>query len=93
MQTTAKKVRKAKKAAGNQQPPVFYRLHALLHTIRAIEGYEDQLCTLLHDIKSTGEVNTTVQQELLDLLEEMPTEYQDELNAIRRELTLAASPA
>ena len=91
MQTKAKRAKKQEPAASAQHPPVFYRLHALLGTIRAIEGYEDQLCTLMHEVERTGTVNAQVSVELSGLLEEMPSsEYRDELAAVKKELEAAS---
>ncbi len=82
--TTAKS---ANNVAGEQHPQVYYKLHALLHTVRTIGQYEDQLCTLMHAIKIAGAVDRKLSRELLALLEEMPSlEYQADLNTVRGEL-------
>ena len=87
MQTRAKKVKKPESAASAQHPQIFYRLHALLGTIRSIERHEDQLCTLLHEVESTGKVEPAVSRELTELLDGMPSsEYLEEMNAVRSEL-------
>ncbi len=79
--------KKAKKAVGEQHPQVYYRLHALLHTVRVIGQYEDQLCTLLHEMKSTGAVDRKLHRELLGILDEMPSlAYQADLQTVRAEL-------
>lgn len=53
-------------------PAMYYRLHTFLETIRVIKGYEDPLCTLLHAIQTNGGTSPETENELLDLLEEMP---------------------
>ncbi|MGI4831368.1 MAG: hypothetical protein ACRYFU_24785 [Janthinobacterium lividum] len=74
-------------AAPNPRSTIFYRLHALLHTIHAIERYEDQLCSLLHEIQTSGAVSEVVSEELRDLLEQIPSSgYQEEINAVREAL-------
>ena len=86
--------KRVKNTAAKQQPKVYYKLHALLHTVRAIGQYEDQLCTLLHEIERTGAADPKLHRELLGLLEEMPTvAYQADLNAVRGELGGAATNA
>ena len=82
-----KRAQKSEATASAQHPQIFYRLHALLGTIRAIERHEDQLCTLMHEVESSGKVKQAVSRELLDLLDGMPSsEYQQELDAVRSEL-------
>lgn len=80
-------VKKKAAEAPRPQSPVFYRLHALLHTIHAIEQYEDQLCSLMHEIQTSGTVSDVVSEELRELLEQIPSSgYQDEVNAVRQAL-------
>ena len=72
-------------------PPVFYSLHALLHTVRILQEQEDQLCALLHELRTTGTLSPALAAELNDLLDAMPTwEYQDNLEAVRSALALEA---
>ena len=86
-----KQRRAAKPQLSAHQPSLFYKVHALLHTVRTIGQYEDQLCTLMTDIRNTGAVSTEVSRELLDLLEDMPSaDYASELHALRRALDTAA---
>ena len=77
-----------------QHPLIFYKVHALLHTLRTINGYEDQLCTLLEEIKRSGEVSETVHRELEQILEDIPShEYVDDLKTLRNDLASAPIPA
>ena len=70
-----------------EQPPVFYRVNSLLHTVRHIARYEDQVCTLLHEIQTSGQLNPTTHEELTVLLGEIPSsEYLDELRALEQAL-------
>lgn len=81
--------KRSKRAAGQQHEPerpsaVYYRLHTFLETIRVIKGYEDQLCTLLHAIKTRGGMGAEVETELRELLDEMPSAaYGQELQGVR----------
>ena len=85
--TTAARKRLATSASAKAPRPVFYRLNTLLHTLRVISSYEDQLCTLLHALKQEGNTPPALAVELRDLLEEMPTtEYHEEIEALRDEL-------
>ncbi len=66
---------------------VVYRINTLLHTMRAIERHEEKLCALMNELKSTGQVTDTTDEELRDLLEQMPAhEYNDDIEAIRTAL-------
>ena len=66
------------------QPALFYRLNTLLHLVRNIAHYEDQLCTILHEIKTTGAPNAALSQELAEVLDDMPsTDYAQELQTVR----------
>lgn len=83
----AKTGTKVAKSTKGQKPPVFYKVNALLHTIRCIEQHEDQLCTILHEIQTSGRVSEEISGELQALLEEMPSsEYQGDLEALRAAL-------
>ena len=73
---------------------MYYRLHALLETIRAIKGYEDPLCSLLHTIQTTGAASPEVEGELEELLDAMPSyAYAEELAALREVLDTQAVDA
>lgn len=79
--------KKPAKTSKPQHPPVFYRVNALLHTIRTIEEHEDQLCTILHEIQNSGTLSKKTGAELRALLEEIPSrEYQGDLEALRAAL-------
>lgn len=86
------RTKKIEKAAAERQPPVFYRINSLLRVMRVIEQHEEQLCTLMHDIKSSGAVSVGVAAELRTILEEMPSsEYREDLQAVKEALD-AVSP-
>ena len=67
-------------------PALGYRLHALLGTVRSIAGYEDHLCTLLHEVQTHGTVSPELTRDLVVLLDEIPAPglYLEEIEAIRR---------
>ena len=84
--------KKRKPAAPRAGDEVVYRINTLLHTMRAIARHEDGLCTLMNEIKTSGEVTGELDAELRDLLEEMPAhEYNDDVEAIREALRPAAA--
>ena len=86
------KATRPKNTRPTEEPPAYYRLHALLHTMHAIERYEDQLCALMHEIQTSGALTAVVSDELRDLLEQIPSEeYQHDLNAVRDVLEPPAS--
>lgn len=94
--------RRSGKVAGDRHLQIVYRIDALLHTMRAIERQEEQLCTIMHEIKRAGVVNTIMHDELIDLLEGLASHsYQVDLDAIwgalndanpKIETTAAADP-
>jgi hypothetical protein len=73
-------------AAKNEKPgmpPVYHRLYSLLHTLQAMEGSRDRVCTLLAEIQQTGEPSASVRSELEDLLHELPVELlREEVGAV-----------
>ena len=84
--------KKSKPAAPSPSDEVVYRIHTLLHTMRAIARHEDTLCTLMNEIKTAGRVTEELDTELRDLLEEMPAhEYDDDIEAVRQALRPAAA--
>lgn len=83
------------KAAKQEYLQVVYRIDALLHTMRAIERREEQLCTIMHAIKTAKGMNSALNLELQQLLEELPARaYQADLDAVH-EVThsIVRSPA
>lgn len=67
-----------------KQPEVFYRIHSLLYTLRAIAQREDQLCMLMHHLRTAGKLNAALTAELQKILEEIPAEeYLHDLEALR----------
>ena len=76
------------KAKTEQIAAVVYRIHTLLHTVRAIERHEEQLCGIMTEIRMTGVVTAKLDEELRDLLEQMPAhEYKDDIDAVRESLS------
>lgn len=62
--------------------PLTHQLDALLHTMRTIAQHEDELCTLVHDLRSRGKVSKALRRELQTLLAALPAhEYTDDLHA------------
>lgn len=83
----AKRTQETRRATGNKQPEVFYRINSLLRIMRVIEQHEEQLCTIMNDIKISGAVSAAVANELHNILDEIPSsEYQEDLNAVREAL-------
>ncbi len=77
-----------------QPPEVFYRIHSLLHTLRAIAQREDQLCILMHHLRTSGKLNAGLSAELHEILEEIPAdEYLQDLEALRASLGQAEGTA
>ena len=59
-------------------------MNTLLHLVRNIAHYEDQLCTILHEIKSAGAADEGLSHELAEVLEDMPsTDYTQTVEAVR----------
>ncbi len=73
-----------------QPPQVFYRINSLLHTLRTIAQREDQLCMLMHHLRTSGKLNASLSAELHEILEEIPAEeYMRDLEALREALESA----
>ncbi len=92
------KKKEVPETAGRQKdtlPVAYYRMNALLHTIRCIAQHEDHLCTLMHEIKEAGHLGAEVSEELGVLLAELPAhDYLDDLSAAQTLLAVegASSP-
>ena len=70
-----------------QPPEVFYRINSLLYTLRAIAQREDQLCILMHHLRTSGKLNAGLAAELHEILDEIPAQdYLHELDALRTSL-------
>ena len=70
---------------------VAHRIEVLLHTMRAIERHEEQLCVVMTEIRTEGVVSAATRKELQALLGELPSDaYQTDLDAV--EAALAAMP-
>jgi len=76
--------------AAAQPPQVFYRINSLLYTLRAIAQREDQLCMLMHHLRTSGRLNASLAAELHEILDEIPSdEYLHDLDALRSSLDAA----
>lgn len=84
----AKKSAKGTKSESSEKiANVVYRINALLHTMRAIERHEEQLCVVMTEIKNSGKMTPVLDDELRDLLEQMPAhEYKDDIDDVREAL-------
>lgn len=73
-------------------PAAYYQLHSLLETVRSMQCYEDDLCTLLAHIQRSGKVGAGVRRDLLKTLERMPVmRLQAEMDACLDALEEAAA--
>ena len=92
MATRKKPCTEAIATAQRGLPPAYYELHALLETIRALQCYEDDLCTLVGEIRRSGKMGAGVRRELLKTLHSMPAmSLHAELNACFAALEEAAA--
>lgn len=81
------KKRNTRSSAPAETPLLFHRIQALLHTMRCIVQYEDELCTFLHASRSRDIADSTMEEELRSLLESMPAqEYSHDLESVRAAL-------
>ena len=68
-------------------PQVFYRINSLLYTLRTIAQREDQLCMLMHHVRTSGRLTSALSAELQEILEDIPAaEYMHDLEALRASL-------
>lgn len=68
-------------------PQVFYRINSLLYTLRAIAQREDQLCVLMHHLRTSGKLNAALTSELHEIIDEIPVqEYTQDVEALRAAL-------
>jgi len=73
-------------------PAAYYQLHALLETVRSMQCYEDDLCTLMTQIQRSGRVGAGARRELLNTLHSMPVmRLQAEMDACLDALEEAAA--
>ncbi len=69
------------------RPPLYDRLNSLLHTMRCIELQEPTLCTLLHELKTTGKITTKMTKELRAVLDTLPAHgYVEDIEAVEQAL-------
>jgi hypothetical protein len=81
-------------AEAHVSAPLAHRLDLLLHTMKCIAQYEDRLCELSHEARRNGTVSAKASEELIDILDRMPSEdYLFDLDAIRDALSSADKPA
>lgn len=92
MATRKKPCKEVDVSARSGLPQAYYQLHALLETVRAMQCYEDDLCTLVNEIRRTGKVNAGVRRDLLKTLHSIPAmRLQAELDACFEALEEAAA--
>jgi hypothetical protein len=53
-------------------PPVYYRLHALLESIRSLQSHEDELCTMLAGMQRSGRIGPRLERQIEALLHDLP---------------------
>ena len=82
--------KKVKSIAMAQPPELFYRINTLLYTLRTIAQREDQLCMLMHHLRTSGKLNAEMAAELHEIVEEIPVqEYLDDVRALQGSLHAA----
>ena len=70
-----------------QPAQVYTRINSLLYTLRTIAQREDQLCMLMHHLRTAGKLTASLSTELHEILDEIPaTEYLHDLEALRASL-------
>ncbi|MBE7159252.1 MAG: hypothetical protein INR62_12625 [Rhodospirillales bacterium] len=75
------------KKAPVQPVQVYTRINSLLYTLRAIAQREDQLCMLMHHLRTSGKLSPSLAAELHEILQEIPTEeYLHDVDALRATL-------
>lgn len=85
------KATKSKTATLEMQPAqVFTRINSLLLTLRTMAQREDQLCILMHHLRTNGKLSPSLATELHEILAEIPAEeYMHDLHALREALQAA----
>ena len=74
-------------AAAKSRPPLYDQLNSLLQTMRCIELQEPVLCTLLHELKTTGKVTAKMTKELRAVLDKLPAHgYVEDIQAVEESL-------
>ena len=58
--------------ARTELPPAYCHLHALLETIRSLQSHEDDLCTILAEIRRRGTISPRLERQVETLLDELP---------------------
>jgi hypothetical protein len=82
---------KSAKSSPKQSPVALsHRLHALLHSVRTIAHFEDELCTLLHATEHAKPSPADL-KDLRKLLSRIPaSDYLDDLEAVRAVIDIPA---
>ena len=90
---TSKAPKSTAKAPARELPEAFYRIDALLRTMRVIAQHEDRLCTLHHTIQRARSLDPDILAELQTFLGELPShEYAADLAAVHAALAPPAKP-
>ena len=92
MATRKKPCNQANVSTRSGLPQAYYRLHALLETVRAMQCCEDDLCTLVAEIRRSGKVGPGMRRDLLKTLQGIPAmSLQAEMDACFEALEEAAA--
>lgn len=76
------------------QTNLSHSLHTLLHTVRAIAHFEDELCTLLYAAEHANKLPPQLAKELQALLARIPAEeYVQDLEAVRAAIEMPRRPS
>ncbi len=82
-----KSVAKRTGAVPVQPAQVYYRINSLLYTLRSIAQREDQLCMLMHHLRTSGKLTGPLTAELHEILDEIPAQdYLHDLESLRASL-------
>jgi hypothetical protein len=82
----------ASTGAKGDLPAVYYQLHALLQTLRALASHEDDVCALLAHVQRTGRMPASARRELEALLDSLPAlALEGEMSALWAELEQKAA--
>jgi|GEM_PF-4254647 len=76
---------------GQESP--YHRVDALLHTMRRITQYEDALCELSHELKSSRFLSDETSEELRDLLDKIPShDFMMDIESLKATLPASVPP-
>jgi hypothetical protein len=72
------------KTTNSDRQSAYHRIDSLLHTMRCIAQYEDVLCELSQEIRRTGGLSPELTNEILSILEKLPShDYLMDVDAVR----------